>query len=158
MKPSRLVTMLPALVLAPAALMSAQPAGAAVADEFTYCTSPYVIGQNPDCTPPPTPSADYRGEPVAVYNQKKVTGFEKYVYVNVLKNDAIQKRTRARVEITGQQPKATGVYAFVVDGKIRLRFEFEDMTGSGAIIRYHVVDSKGRTSNETYLDVTMKVV
>lgn len=124
----------------------------ASADEFEYCTSPYVMGQNPNCTPVPTPSKDYKGEPIAVFNRKKVTGFEEYVYVNVLKNDAVEKKSKVkRVEIVFQKPSATGVYATVIDNKIRMRFE--NINPSGATIWYRVVDYKGRKSENTYLEV-----
>lgn len=159
MTSTRLATLLLASGLALTAGLSAKPSNAALtADHIEYCTSPVVLMQNPNCTPVPTPSTDYRGEPIAVYNEKKVTTFETYVYVNVLKNDAIQRKSRAVIKITGQQPRATGVYAFVIDGKIRLRFERAQIgpMWSGAVIRYTVKDAKGRTSNETYLDITQK--
>lgn len=154
---TRLGTILLASVLAPAAHLSAQPAHAALADpvatdDMKYCVSVYVVTQNPNCLPPPKPSKDYRGEPVAVSDIKKVTGFEGIVYVNVLKNDAIQKKSKSRVEIVSQRPKWNGVYAFVIDNKIRLRFEFETMSPTGAVIGYRVLDAKGRASNTTYLE------
>lgn len=162
------MTVLCALVLAPASLVS-QPAIAGPAaqsapsdiERGTYCIDPSIQNMYPTCAPPPAPTADYVGEPVAVHEKKKVNPGTVKIPVNVLKNDAIEKRAKVKkVKITYQRPAQTGVRAWV-DAKKRIVYE---AYAGGPLpvvyvaITYKVVDFKGRSSQpvNTYLEVNYR--
>ncbi|GIM63525.1 hypothetical protein Pve01_94020 [Planomonospora venezuelensis] len=134
-------------------VLSASPAAtAAIAGDVEYCHSDYVIGQNPYCTPLPPDTKDYRGEPIAVQDKIKATGLNCDKYVNVLRNDVVEKKSKVkRLQITYQRPKQNGIHASVQGNKIRLRFV--DVNWGGQAILYRVVDAKGRKSAPTHLGI-----
>jgi hypothetical protein len=153
MNTTRLGTVLSALALVPAAILTLQPASAssATSDEMPYCHSDAQTP--PYCTPLPTvKKKDYKGEPIAVQDKVKATGLKCDKYVNVLRNDFIEKKRKIkRIEITYRNAMGTDITPAVVGKKIRLRFV--DPAWGGYFLKYRVVDFKNRKSDETALGI-----
>lgn len=129
--------------------------------ETIYCVDAYTIGQHPDCVAPPTPSVNYRGVPVAVGDKKQVDVFTKIATINVLKNDAIQKKThrKTKIKLSWLKPETTGVRTWVGKDK---KIYFQSLPGrvdggflpyGGVTVRYQVIDAKGRTSAPAFIEL-----
>lgn len=152
-----------ALASAAAALSLLAPTAPKVVtpSDVIYCVDAYTIGQHPDCVAPPTPSVDYRGVPVAVGDKKQVDVFAKTATINVLKNDAIQKKDhkKTKIKLSWLKPEETGYRIWI--GRDR-KIHFEAMPGrtdggylpyGGVTVRYEVTDYKGRTSAPAFIDL-----
>ena len=156
-----------------AAILSAHSANAARADPTDYgppatdangaiyCVSDYIASQNPGCVPPPAATETYQGQPVSVGDRKDVQWGTMRASVNVLKNDAIENRSKIReIDIVGQRPKLTGLRSWVYKNKIW----FEMLNGqhlgylSGGLgnIQYRVIDNKGRASYPVGIAIKIK--
>jgi hypothetical protein len=152
-----------ALASAAAALSLLAPTAPKVVtpSDVVYCVDAYTIGQHPDCVAPPTPSIDYRGVPVAVGDKKQVDVFTKVASINLLKNDAIQKKDhkKTKIKLSWLKPEMTGVKAWIGKGK---KIYFQSLPGrvdgnylpyGGVTVRYQVIDYKGRTSAPAFIEL-----
>lgn len=170
---TRLGTVLSALVLGLAAILFIPTANAAVADPIdygdpatdangaVYCVSAAVKNQNPGCVPPPPPSKTYKGQPISVEDTKNIPWGTMRTSVNVLKNDAIQSRSKINeIELIGQMPKLTGLRTWVYKNKIWFEMHSGQHLGflSGGLggISYRVIDAKGRMSYPVYVSLRVK--
>lgn len=172
MNSTRLATLLLAFGLALSAILSTQTAYALAdpvdygspatdANGAVYCVSSYVESQYPGCVPPPLPTKTYKGQPVSVEDAKNIPWGTMRTSVNVLRNDAIQKRSKIReIELIGQRPEMTGLRTWVYKKKVWFEMKSGQHLGflGGGLggISYRVIDAKGRASYPVYVSLRVK--
>ena len=86
--------------------------------------------------------------------RKKVPWGTMRASVNVLRNDAIQKKAKIReIDITFQHPKVTGLRTWVYDNKIWFEMKSGQHLGflplGRTSIGYRVIDAQGRASTRS---------
>lgn len=148
------------LLLAVTMMLATQPvATARQTGDPIYCIDQYTINFHPDCVPPPTPSSDYRGNPIAVEDYKRVHTGTVTASINVLKNDVIQQRDKGRIEILQRKraEASSGIRIWVKGPRIFYQ-SFPGKNGGflpygGITVKYQVVDFKGRVAKDTFVSL-----